>query len=356
MSEWKKIRSEIDKIDESLVRVLNKRARCGQRIAELKSKIGSPVFLPARENEILKKVSGLNRGPLSGNALQNVFREIFSATRSVEQAIRISCLGPEGTFSHLASRRIFGATCEYVLESGIDTVFQSVEKGAVHFGVVPVENAIEGTVGITHDMLMESDVQIFAELYFDIHQNLLSKAKSLGKIKTLYTHPMPLAQSRSWIAHNLPGVRIIDTSSTSEAARLAAGSKDSAAIGAEEAAKIYGLDVLGKKIEDTKGNQTRFLVISLDKSPKSGNDKTSVICAMGDAVGALSKILKPFSAKGLNLSKIQSRPKRNAEWEYIFYIDFSGHRDDPDVKSVLKKVESQTVFLKILGSYPNARG
>ncbi len=355
MSEWEKIRSEIDRIDESLVRLLNKRAKNGQKIAELKSKIGSPVFLPARENEILKKVSGLNRGPLSGKALQNVFREIFSATRSVEQAIRVSCLGPEGTFSHLASRRIFGESCEYLLEPSIDTVFNSVEKGSAHFGVVPLENTIEGTVGITHDMLMESDVRIYGELYFDIHQNLLSKVKDLGKIKTLYTHPMPLAQSRSWIARNLPGVKIIDTSSTSEAARLAADSKDSAAIGAAEAAKIYGLNVLGKKIEDTKGNQTRFLVISLDKSPRSGNDKTSVICAISDAVGALNNILRPFSTKGLNLSKIQSRPKRNAEWEYVFYIDFDGHEDDPDVKSVLKKIEKQAVFLKTLGSYPNAR-
>jgi len=355
MSEWEKIRSEIDKIDESLVRLLNKRAKNGQRIAEVKSKIGSPVFLPARENEILRKVSKLNRGPLSGKALQNVFREIFSATRSVEQAIRVSCLGPEGTFSHLAARRIFGTSCEYSLEPGIDTVFHSVEKGTVHFGVVPVENTIEGTVGITHDMLMESNVQIYGELYFDIHQNLLSKAKDISKIKTLYTHPMPLAQSRGWIASNLPGVKVIDTSSTSEAARRAADSKDSAAIGAAEAAKIYGLNVLGKKIEDTKGNQTRFLVLSLDKSPRSGNDKTSIICAISDAVGALNDILRPFSAKGLNLSKIQSRPKRNVEWEYVFYIDFDGHADDPEVQAVLKKVEKQTALLKTLGSYPNAR-
>jgi len=355
MKDLNEIREEIDSIDEKLVALLNKRATLAQRIARIKKKSGSPVYIPARENHILKRVSELNGGPLSPEALKGVFREIFSATRSVEKEIKVACLGPAGTFSHLAATRLFGSSSIYSLEGGIDAVFKCVEKAGADFGVVPVENTIEGAIGQTMELLIESQVNIFGELYFDVHHNLLSNAAKLKDIKTLYTHYMPKGQCKKWVALNLPGVKIIETSSSTEAAAKAKNDKRGAAIGAAEAAAIYGLNVLAEKIEDMPGNQTRFFVISLDKAPRSGTDKTSIVFSIKDSVGALTKILKPFAAKQINLSKIQSRPRKLAGWEYVFFIDLDGHTDDPDVKWALSKVVSQTTFFKALGSYPNAK-
>jgi len=355
MKSVKQIREKIDKIDQKLVKLLNQRAALAVDIAAVKQKTGSPIFLPARENEILKRVEALNKGPLPDEPLKNIFREIFSATRSVERKIKVASLGPAGTFSNLAAMRMFGSSCVHTLEPSFEAVFRDVEKGVADFGVAPVENAIEGEIGQTLDLFMDSDVNIYGELYYRINHNLLSKAKSMDKIKTLYTHYMPLGQCRRWVAQNLPGARVIETSSTSEAAKMAAKDASSAAIGALEAAKIYGLPVLAGNIEDKPGNQTRFFIISKSKSPRSGKDKTSIMFSISDAAGALSKILRPFAAKGLNLSKIQSRPTKKENWQYVFFIDFDGHRDDPDVKWALNKVKSQTIFLKTLGSYPNAR-
>ncbi|MBI5815547.1 MAG: prephenate dehydratase [Nitrospinae bacterium] len=349
------IRKEIDAIDEKLVGLLNKRASLAQKIAAIKKKSGSPVFIPARENEILKRVGQLNGGPLSPEALRGVFREIFSATRSVEKEIKVACLGPAGTFSHLAAIRLFGSSSSYSLEPGIDSVFKNVEKSTCDFGVVPIENTIEGAIGQTMELLIESQVNIFGELYLDVHHNLLSPAGDMRAVKTLYTHYMPLAQCRKWVAMNLPKVKVIETASSSEAAVKAKKDKNGAAIGSVEAAAIYGLDVLAEKLEDMPGNQTRFFVISLDKAPRSGTDKTSIVFSIKDSVGALNKILKPFAAKKINLSKIQSRPRKLAGWEYVFFIDFDGHMDDADVKWTLSKMKGQTTFFKSLGSYPNAK-
>lgn len=355
MEDIRPIREKIDKIDEKLIRILNERASLGQEIADVKNRTGSPVFLPARENEILARVESLNKGPLSDEALKNIFREIFSATRSVERELKVACLGPAGTFSHLAASKLFGSSCEYALEPGIDRVFRDVERSAADFGVAPIENSIEGEVGQTLDLLMESDVSIYGELYYQVSQNLLSKARSLKEIKTLYSHYMPLRQCRRWLAQNLPSARVIETSSTADAAKKASRSPKSAAIGAADAAKMYGLTVLAEKIDDRPGNQTRFFVISQRRSPRSGNDKTSVMFAISDAPGALGKILRPFATKGLNLTKIQSRPSPKAEGGYVFFVDFDGHEEDADVKWALKRLESQAVFFKRLGSYPKAK-
>lgn len=355
MKDLEKIRKKIDRVDERIIDLLNQRASLAMEIAKLKRKTGSPVYLPARENDILRKVEKKNSGPLPGEALQNVFREIFSATRSVEKEIKVASLGPAGSFSHLAAVRLFGSSLRHVLEPGMDVVFSDVVKGKTDFGVVPVENSIEGEVGQTLDLLMDSPVNIYGELFYRVSQNLLSKSRSLKGIKTLYSHDMPLRQCRQWVARELPGVKIVETSSSSEAARRAARSKTAAAIGAAEAAEIYGLSILAERIEDRPGNQTRFFIISRTKAPRSGNDKTSIILSIKDEPGALGRILRPFAARGLNLSKIQSRLSRERRWKYVFFIDFEGHEDDRKTKDVLKKLESQAVFLKVLGSYPKAR-
>jgi chorismate mutase/prephenate dehydratase len=355
MKELAEIRAMIDGLDEKLLVLLNERAEFAKKIAEVKRKQGSPVYVQSREMQILKKVARKNQGPLSGEALAGVFREIFSATRSVEKELKVACLGPEGTFSHLAALKMFGASSVYILEPGFDSVFEDVEKGVADFGVAPVENSIEGPIGQTMDLLIESQARIFGETYFDVHHNLLSRAKSIKSVKTLYTHYMPLGQCRKWVAINLPGAKVVETSSSSLACLKALDDPKGAAIGALEAASIYGLGVLSERIEERTGNQTRFFVISMDKPPVSGKDKTSIVFSIKDSPGALFKILSPFAERGINLSKIQSRPRKTPDWEYLFFVDFDGSLDDADVKWALKKVKAHTQFFKALGSYPNAR-
>jgi chorismate mutase/prephenate dehydratase len=355
MKELAEIRAMIDGLDDKLLALLNDRAELAKKIAEVKRKKGSPVYVQSREMQILAKVARKNAGPLSDEAVAGVFREIFSATRSVEKELKIACLGPEGTFSHLAALKMFGASSVYMLETGFDAVFQNVEKGVADFGVVPVENSIEGSIGQTMDLLIESQARIFGETYFDVHHNLLSRAKSIKSIKTLYTHYMPLGQCRKWVAINLPGVNVAETSSSSLAAVHARADPKGAAIGALEAAHIYGLGVMAERIEDRTGNQTRFFVISMDKAPTSGRDKTSIVFSIKDSPGALYNILSPFVERGINLSRIQSRPRKTPDWEYLFFVDFEGSLDDVDVKWALKKVKGHTQFFKALGSYPNAR-
>ncbi|VAX16236.1 Chorismate mutase I / Prephenate dehydratase [hydrothermal vent metagenome] len=348
-------REKIDKLDANLVKLLNKRAGYAQKIGKAKQATGSPVYLPSRENAIVKRVKKLGNGPLSPEALENIFREIFSATRSVELALSVASLGPAGSFSHLAALKYFGSSCSHIHVPGIDQVFAEVEKGNADYGIVPIENSIEGTVGQTQDLLIDSDLKIYAEAYFDIHINLLSKADRLGDIKTLYTFSVPLAQCRRWVAQNLPSVEITDTLSSSDAARRASEEPLSAAIGAAEAGDIYGLNSLAENIEEIKGNQTRFFIISRDEAPRSRNDKTSIMFTLDDQSGALYKIIRPFALAGINLSKIQSRPMRNSQWEYIFFVDFAGHIKDKKVKEAVKQLEKKAHSVKILGSYPDAR-
>jgi chorismate mutase/prephenate dehydratase len=355
MKELAEIRAKIDGLDDKLLVLLNERAELAKKIAEVKRQKGSPVYVQSREIEILKKVARKNAGPLGADALAGVFREIFSATRSVEKELKVACLGPEGTFSHLAALKTFGTSSVYTLAPGFDSVFRDVEKGSADFGLVPVENSIEGPIGQTMDLLIESQARIFGETYFDVHHNLLSRAKSIKSVKTLYTHYMPLGQCRKWVAINLPWVKVVETSSSSLAAIEAHINPKGAAIGALEAGRIYGLGVLAERIEDRIGNQTRFFVISMEKAPPCGRDKTSVVFSIKDSPGALYKILSPFAERGINLSKIQSRPRKTPDWEYLFFVDFEGSLDDADVKWALKKVKEQTQFFKELGSYPNAR-
>lgn len=355
MDDLETLRGKIDKIDGKILKLLNQRASLGVKIAVVKNKTSAPVFRPSREIAILDRVSELNRGPLSNDSVGHVFREIFSATRSVEKAMKIACLGPAGSYSHLATVSYFGSSTRQVLKTGIDMVFSDVERGIADYGMVPIENKIGGVVGQTLDLLIGSPVKIFAETYYKIELNLLSKASELGAIKTLYTHYMPLGQCRGWISRNLPKAKIIETSSTAEAAKKAKKSVAAGAIGAYEAARIYDLNVLAEKIEDRTGNQTRFLIISAKQSPKTGANKTSILFSINDESGALHKILRPFATKNLNLSKIQSRPSPVRKWEYIFFVDFEGHQESPEALWVFKQIKPQTLFFKSLGSYPQGR-
>lgn len=350
------LREKIDKIDEQLVRLFNRRARLGQKVAEVKQRDGKPVYHPDRENEILARVAERNEGPLLDPALQNIFREIFSATRSVERELKIASLGGAGSYSHLASLKLFGHSAVHLLEPNFNDVFAAVEKGRADYGVVPVENSIEGPVGQTLDLLAKTPLTVYAEFYLSIKPTLLSKAKNLGAITTLYTHYMPLAQCRTWVAAHLPQAAVVETGSSSAAAALAAKDPKSAAIGSEEAARLYKLRVLATGIEERADNQTRFFVIAQNPPPPGERNKTSLVLSTADSPGALYEIIRPFADAGVNLSKIQSRPDRSGRWEYLFFIDLDGRADEEPVAGCLAAIRARTTRLTILGSYPAADG
>ncbi|MFA5859545.1 MAG: prephenate dehydratase, partial [Elusimicrobiota bacterium] len=269
-----------------------------------------------------------------------------------EKPMVIGYFGPETTFTHMAAYKTFGSTAKYLPLKTIRNVFEEVEKKRVDYGVVPIENSTEGVVNHTLDMFVDSNTKICAETFLGIAHYLLSRNTEIGEIKRVYSHQQPLAQCRNWLDSHIPGVELIETRSTAEAAFIATREHLSAAIASELAAKKYNLNVLAKNIEDLEENITRFLVIGQNITQPSGSDKTSVMLSIKDRVGALHDILLPFSKNKLNLTKIESRPSRKRVWEYVFFVDIEGHCDDSSVKKALKMLEKYCVFVKVLGSYP----
>ncbi|MBN2719750.1 MAG: prephenate dehydratase [Proteobacteria bacterium] len=268
--------------------------------------------------------------------------------------VKIAYLGPEATFTHQAARRVFGSGARYIPAETIGDVFSMVQQGFVQRGVAPVENSNEGIVTSTLDLLVDSDLNISGEIILPIRHMLLTREESLEGVRTVYSHPQALAQCRRWLERNLPGAKIKDARSTTEAVALCAEMEKAAAVAAELASEIYEVPILVRDIGDWDENMTRFLVFSSEKPEPTGDDKTSVVLTIKDRVGALYEILKPFGESGVNLTQIESRPSRKKAWDYLFFIDVEGHRDDPHVRETLKKVKEYCVEMKVLGSYPRA--
>lgn len=352
MEQLKKIRERIDEIDQKLIEILNKRAELVKEIYEIKKITKKPLFDPSREKKIIEKLVKENKGILKQDDIKIIMETIFKVYRNLFKEIIIAYLGPEGTFTHQAALKKFGEKAKYVPVKTIDEVFREVEKGRADYGVVPIENSIEGVVSHTLDVFLESDLKITSEVFLDIHHFLISKEKSIKKIKKIYSHPQALAQCRKWISENLPEVEIFETESTVSAVKRVIKEKFSAAIASEIAAEIYNLNIIAERIEDFRENVTRFLVIGKENPDKSGNDKTSILFSIKDRVGALHDILAFFKNENINLTRIESRPSKKKAWEYVFFVDFKGHKDEPHVKKALEEIEKSTVFLKILGSYP----
>jgi chorismate mutase/prephenate dehydratase len=352
LSKINELRKKIDGVDENILKLLNKRAGAAILIGEEKSKLKSNFHVPDREREILEHLVRINKGPFPNDSLKSVYREILSATLSLERPLTIAYLGPQATFTHLAAVNQFGSSAVYVPSDRLDTIFSEVETDRADYGVVPIENSMEGVVTHTLDLFVDSNVHICGEILLEIHQNLLSKAKNMKEIKKIYSHPQPIAQCRLWLERNLPGIPHYEVSSTAKAAEMSAKEKRAAAIASEAAAGLYGLNILAKKIEDSKNNYTRFLIIGKAKRGRSENDKTSILVSIKDRVGALYDILKPFEKNKINLTKIESRPLRSRAWEYVFFIDFEGHIEDKKVSATIEKLKKDVLFLKILGSYP----
>lgn len=350
--EIQKLRAQIDKIDKKILTLLNERVQLALKIAEIKKKQGSPFYDAVREKKIIENVIKLNQGPLTDEAVKTIFREIISATLNLEETQKIAYLGPEGTFTHLAAIKYFGSFAQFDPYDNIKAIFEAVEKGLSRFGVVPIENSNEGTVTYTLDMFMQYNVKICGEIIIPISLHLLSLSGQKEKVKKIYSHPHAKAQCREWLSKNMPNVLVYETSSTAEAARLASEDEEAAAVASELAAKFYGLKFVAKYIEDYKNNYTRFFVLSKEFPSKTGADKTSIMFSLQHKPGALYNALKPFKEKGINLTKIESRPAKMKKWQYIFFVDFIGHIEDETVKEVLEEVKEYCIEVVHLGSYP----
>ena len=352
MSELEKLRKKIDEIDNEILELLNKRADIVLDIAHIKRNENAKFYSPEREREIFERLTALNKGPFPNEALKVIFREIISASLSLEEPLKVACLGPLATFTHLAALRHFGSAARFVPVITIKEVFDAVETNKADFGVVPIENSNEGVISYTLDLFMDYDLKVSAEVMLDITHNLLSRSGEKAKVKKIYSFSPPTAQCRRWLQTNMPGITIIEATSTANAAELAAEDEDAAAIASELAAEIYNLKFVERSIEDNKHNFTRFLVISKSFPKKSGKDKTSIMFSIKDRPGALYNILEPFKKAKINLTKIESRPSKRKAWEYIFFVDTIGHIDDKKLKKAVEDLKEHCLYLKILGSYP----
>ncbi|WP_041323902.1 prephenate dehydratase [Hippea maritima] len=350
--ELSRIREKISDIDKRIIQLLEERAELVKEVGKIKRQHSLPFYSPDRETKIYKMIEANAKGEFPIKSLKTIFREIMSASIRLEEPLTISYLGPEATFTHQAAIERFGLSLHYVPEESIEDVFMDVEHERADFGVVPIENSIEGVVHYTLDMFIESSVKIVSEIYIDIRHNLLSKANNLQQVKAIYSHPNALGQCKNWIKKHLPNVPLFETVSTAKAAKIAEKDETAAAIASKAASEIYGLNVLASGIEDRSNNITRFLVIGKKIPSKTGNDKTSFMFSIKDKVGALYEILQPFYNNKINLTRIESRPSRQKNFSYIFYVDTEGHIEDAKLQDALSKIEDFTVFLKILGSYP----
>jgi chorismate mutase/prephenate dehydratase len=352
MDRLDKLRNNIDEIDEKFLELLNKRAEVVLEVAKVKRDGDKVFYAPERERKILDRLKAMNKGPFPNDALQVVFREIISASLSMEKPLEVACLGPLATYTHLAGVRHFGSSATFIPVKSIKEVFETVENGQADYGVVPIENSTEGVVSYTLDMFIDFDLKITAEVMLEISHNLLSLSGKIEDIKKIYSHPQPVAQCRRWLERNLPDKEIFESTSTAKAAEQASGDPSAAAIASEMAAKTYNLNFVQRDIEDSKHNYTRFLVISNNILPKTENDKTSIMFTTKDRPGALYDILSPFKKAKINLKKIESRPSRRTAWEYIFFVDMEGHIEDKKVMKAIEDIKNNCLYLKFLGSYP----
>src|SRR5688572_4428085 len=349
----KQLRREIDRIDDELLAALERRAGVVQKVGELKG--AAPAYRAEREAEILRRVAAASK-VLSSEATTAIFREIISACRGLEEAIRVAYLGPEGTFSEQAVRKHFGGAVEGRPLPSVDDAFRSAESGATQFTVVPVENSTDGVVGRTLDLLTQTPLRICGEIELRVQQNLLSKDKRISSIKKVYSHSQSLAQCNGWLGKNLPKAARIPVASNAEAAQRAAKEKGAAAIAGLLAGERYRLNALAKSIEDSPDNTTRFLVLGqLDPAP-TGRDRTSLVMSAENKPGAVHGLLTPLAEHRVSMTRIESRPAptRSALWEYMFYIDVEGHQKDARVARALEGLRARAPFIKVLGSYPTA--
>lgn len=349
------LRSRIDTIDRELLGLISRRAELARAVAQVKNAAGDAhCYRPEREAQVLRAIIDSNPGPLSDEEIARLFREIMSSCLALEQPLAIAYLGPAGTFTQTAALKHFGHSVRTLPLNAIDEVFREVEAGDCDYGLVPVENSIEGVVNHTLDSFMQSPLKICGEVELRIHYHLLSRAAALGSVARVYAHQQALAQCRAWLDSNLLNVDRVPVSSNAEGARRAATEADAAAIAGEAAAELYGLNTLMNGIEDDPTNTTRFLVIGRQSALRSGEDKTSVLFSTPNKPGALYHVLGAFAEVGVSMTRIESRPSRRGMWDYHFFVDLEGHVEDPAVAEAIAHLRDRATMVKLLGSYPRA--
>jgi chorismate mutase/prephenate dehydratase len=352
------IRKKIDTIDKKILALLNARAGASHDIGKLKKLDGQGIYAPHREKEVLSRLKKMNRGPMTDEAIEAIYREIMSFSISLEKKVTIGYLGPAVTYTHQAAQKKFGSSVEYAPCGSISDVFAEVQNLRCDYGVVPVENSSEGAVNHTLDIFIESDLKIYAEIFLPIHHHLLSIGNPLSSITQVYSKDQVFGQCRLWIESNLRDAELVETSSTAEAAQIVANNSNRegvACVASKIAADTYGLKILASSIEDNPDNTTRFLVIARSEAKPTQSDKTSVVFEIKDKAGALHDILVPFKKARINLTKIESRPSKKKKWSYYFFVDFEGHHGQTHVKKALASLAKHCTFLKVLGSYPKAQ-
>ena len=357
------LRDEIDSIDQQIQKLINQRASCAQRVADVKQAFQGTkeavFYRPEREAQVLRKVMERNGGPLDNEEMARLFREVMSACLAHEKPMQVAFLGPQGTFTQSAALKHFGHSVVTVPLGSIDEVFREVEAKSANYGVVPIENSSEGMVNNTLDSFRQSNLVICGEVEMRVHQNLLVQAGTdIDNVECIYSHQQSLAQCRSWLDTHLYKAERFAVSSNAEAARRVAEAGENtgkvAAIAGSMAADLYGLEIANANIEDQPDNTTRFLIIGHNSVPSSGQDKTSILVLARNKSGALYHILEPFQRHNVSMTSIESRPSGAGLWGYVFYIDFEGHLDDANVQAVLTDLDTEVAELRVLGSYPQA--
>jgi chorismate mutase/prephenate dehydratase len=351
------IREKIDALDRRLVELLNERLALAAEIGRVKRNAGGQIYVAEREDAVLRKVTSQNNGPIRNEALRAIYREIMSAAIALEKPLVVAYLGPEASNTHAAALRKFGASVEYRPMATVSDIFTAVEKGDTDHAVIPIENSTEGSVREALDSFVESDLKIVAQIYLEISHALISTS-ALERIERVFSKDQALAQCRHWLQRNLPDARLIDAPSTSRAVQLAKEDPGAAAVAGELAAEHYGVPVIARNIQDKADNTTRFFVLGRRPSGAVGNGKdvTSLLVSLGDEAashsGALLRMLMPLAERGINLSKIESRPSKKRPWDYFFFLDITGHHDEPRMREALAELRKFCPMVKWLGSYP----
>jgi len=351
------IREKIDALDRRLVELLNERLALAAEIGRVKRNAGGQIYVAEREDAVLRKVTAQNAGPIRNEALRAIYREIMSAAIALEKPLVVAYLGPEASNTHAAALRKFGASVEYRPMATVSDIFTAVEKGDTDHAVIPIENSTEGSVREALDSFVESDLKIVAQIYLEISHALISTSP-LERVERVYSKDQALAQCRHWLQRNLPHARLVDAPSTSRAVQLAKEDPGAAAVAGELAAEHYGVPVIARNIQDKADNTTRFFVLGRRPSGAVGNGKdvTSLLVSLGDEAashsGALLRMLMPLAERGINLSKIESRPSKKRPWDYFFFLDITGHHDDPRMREALSELRKFCPMVKWLGSYP----
>jgi chorismate mutase/prephenate dehydratase len=354
-----KIRERIDEVDERIQSLINERARLAQKVGISKGKLASAVdyYRPEREAEVLRKIRARNAGPLRDEEMLRLFREIMSACLAQQEPLKVGFLGPEGTFTQTAVFKHFGHSVRALPFHTIDEIFHEVESGVADFGVVPIENSTEGSVNNTLDMFLTSPLKIAGEIELKIEQHLLGSETGLDKIERICAHEQSLAQCRGWLREYLPHAELIGMSSNAAGARRARDEAGTAAIGPVVAADVYDLQVLVSNIEDRADNATRFLVIGRELLAPSGSDKTTILVSTSDTAGGagvLHQLLQPLAEHGVSMTRIESRPSRRRNWDYVFFIDLDGHAEESPAREALVELQQRSSLFRVLGAYPNA--